>query len=332
MKHLIFFLLLMVLTGCSATLRTDPDLLVIDQGRLAAPNLEVRIPGLGPCTDGADRSLHLNAQQPVLVLVHGCLGSAGRFRALAEVFAYSGQQAVCFSYNDRDSLMVSSAGLVASIDALAGRMQNKEITVIGHSQGGLIARKALTKERPGALQRSDVDLRLVTISAPFSGIHAASHCGSLIGRILSFGLTVPICQAVSGDKWFEITYASPFIRQPGPLLPQVGEYLKIDTDERDSCRTVDADGRCTEGDFVFSLGEQRLPQVDGRAARATVEVKAGHVEIVGDHRVVPVKLVEVLQQHGVLKTVQPGQAAAFGQFLARLYGAPAGAAGLNDPH
>ncbi len=319
MKCLILVFLLSIITACTSIPRTDTELLFIDQSKLAAPDLTVTIPGLGLCTDSTNRTLHLNSQEPVIVMVHGCLGSAGRFRALAEVFAFSGQQAICFSYNDRDSLMVSSAQLVASLEALTSNMQSRDITLIGHSQGGLIARKAMARDRSPSLQGIDADLTLVTVSAPFAGINAARHCGSTLAKILSLGLTVPICKIASGDKWHEITASSEFILKPGVLLEQVGKHLKINTDESGSCRSTNAVGSCMEDDYVFSLEEQHHPPVDRDGAVANVDVKAGHVEIAGDHRVVPLKLIAVLQQHGVLNTTPPEKISAFEHLLTRLY-------------
>lgn len=319
LKCLILVFLLGITTACSAIPRTDSELLFIDQSKLATPNLTVTIPGLGLCTDSTNRVLHLNSQEPVIVLVHGCLGSAGRFRALAEVFAFSGQQAICFSYNDRDSLMVSSAQLIASLEALRSHMHRKDITLIGHSQGGLIARKALVEDRALPLQAIDADLTLVTVSAPFAGINAARHCGSTLAKILSLGLTVPICKIASGDKWQEITASSEFILQPGVLLEQVGKHLKINTDEFGSCRSTNAVGNCVEDDYVFSLEEQHHPPVDRGEVVANVDVKAGHVEIAGDQRVAPLKFIAVLQQHGVLKTTPSDKIADFERLLTRLY-------------
>ena len=312
-------LLLVGMLGCTAVTPSEPELRAIDQSRIPPPKLTLTVPGLGPCTDTVDRSLRLNPQQPVVVLVHGCLGSAGRFRALAEVFAFSGQQAVCFSYNDRDSLMVSSEQLIASLEDLTGHLESRKLTVIGHSQGGLIARKALVADRPKPLAR-DADVQLVTISAPFSGIAAASHCGSPLATFLSLGLTIPICQLASGAKWYEITGASAFIQEPGALVAQVREYLKINTDEADSCRRGKADGGCAEKDYVFSLEEQQLPEVEGGAAPQNLDVRAGHVEIVGDNRVAPLKLIAALQKDGILQTPRPERSAAFGRLLTRLYG------------
>ena len=320
MWRFIVILFLMLLLGCRAKLRTEPELLLIETDRLPPADLTLSIPGLGPCTDGSDRTIRLNSEQPVVVLVHGCLGSAGQLRSLAQVFAYSGQQSVCFSYNDRDSMMVSSAQLISALETLAGEMKNKEMTVIGHSQGGLVARKAFVAERPRALKSEELGLRLITISAPYAGIKAASHCASWPTRILTLGLTVPLCIMISGDKWYEITHASDFIRKPGYLLPQVAEHLKIDTDESGTCRVENAAGRCTKDDYVFSLPEQRNPVVDGEGTVTRLEVGAGHVEIVGDHTVAPVKLIAILQQHGILREPEPGQAAEFERFVARLYG------------
>lgn len=320
MKYVVAVLLLLLASGCAAKLRTDPELLRIESGKLPPPDLTLTIPGLGPCTDGSDRTIRLNSNEPVAVLVHGCLGSAGQLRSLAQVFAYSGQQAVCFSYNDRDSMMLSSAQLISSLETLAGHLKQKEMTVIGHSQGGLVARKALVAQRPAPLKTDDLGLRLITISAPYAGIRAASHCASWSARILTLGLTVPLCVMISGDKWYEITHASEFIRQPGLLLPQVAEHLKIDTDESGTCRVENPPGRCAKDDYVFSLPEQRHPVVDGERKVIGTEVGAGHVEIVGDHTVVPVKLIGILQRHGVLREPEPQQAADFQRFLVRLYG------------
>lgn len=307
-----------LMAGC-ASKPAIPPLLTMAPGNLPAANTVLNIPGLGPCTDNPDRSLHLSAQQPLTVLVHGCFASAGRFRGLAQVLAFHGQQTACFTYNDRDSLMHSSAQLISALEQAGQGMQNQHLTVIGHSQGALIARKALVADRPGAINSPALALRLVTISGPFDGIAAASHCGSPALRLLSLGLVNLTCNLVTGEKWSEITYSSDFIRHPGTLSRQVQDYLKIVTDERGSCRRLE-NGVCTEKDYVFSLAEQYNQLIDRDPITRNVEVKVGHVEIVGDNRVEPVKLIALLQQNGILNPTEPGSQAALQQLLAKLYG------------
>ena len=311
----------MVLTaGCATESPRDPELQAIDQGKLPAANISLDIPGLGPCTDNPDRTLHLNSRQSVNVLVHGCFGSSGRFRGLAQVLAFHGQQTACFTYNDRDSMMLSSAQLISALDQLAQKMDNRQVTVIGHSQGALIARKALVAGRPDAISNSDLKLRLVTVSGPFAGIAAANQCGNPVMRVLSFGLIGPLCKIATGDKWSEITYNSPFILKPGSLHPQVESYLKVVTDERGSCRRQREDGTCMESDEIFSLEEQGNAIVDRGRLVKIAEVKAGHVEIVGDERVAPVKLIAVLQQNGIINPTEPERTAQLRRLLATLYG------------
>ena len=70
------------------------------------------------------------------ILVHGCNGSAGRFRSLAQLYAFHGQQAACYSYDDRDSLVKSADNLVTVINKLSSIMKNKDISIVGHSMGG----------------------------------------------------------------------------------------------------------------------------------------------------------------------------------------------------
>jgi hypothetical protein len=79
--------LLVILAGCAATPAYMPETQPLEPGRLPTPDVAVNIPGLGPCTDAPDRSVPLNSRQPVTVLVHGCKGSAGRFRSLAQLLS-----------------------------------------------------------------------------------------------------------------------------------------------------------------------------------------------------------------------------------------------------
>jgi len=76
---------------------------------------------------------------------------------------------------------------------------------------------------------------------------------------------------------------------------------------------------CAESDYVFSLEEQHYQAVDGDAVVQSLDVKAGHVEIVGDQHVVPHKLIAILQQQGVLNIAPAERSAAFRRLLTRLY-------------
>jgi len=116
----------------------------------------------------------------------------------------------------------------------------------------------------------------------------------------------------------DITYSSSFIQEPGQLIPEVDSYLKIDTDEKGTCRR-EQDGRCLESDDVFSLSEQRNKAVETDAREHGVEVHAGHVEIVGDKRVAPLKLIAILQQQGILRPTAPDRRSAFNRMLSRVY-------------
>jgi hypothetical protein len=314
--------ILMVITwlaGCATPIPPDPLFASIDSKNLPIANYDAKIEGLTSCTTSPDSTIRLNSNEPVIVIAHGCYGSAALFRSLAQVFAFHGQQGVCFNYNDRDSLMKSSAELISSLNALSAKMDNPNLIVIGHSQGGLVARSALTKGRQDQLSVDNSRLQLITISAPYAGIFAANHCGSKTIRLLSLGLVVPICHAISGDKWYEITAPSPYIQQPGTLLERVSSHLKIVTDETGSCRARDENGTCIEDDFVFSVKEQYFGQVDNARGVDNVEIAAGHVEIVGDYNVVPIKLIELLQEKGVMRSTPPAKLSKLSELLAQIY-------------
>lgn len=290
----------------------------IDESRLPAADRQVLIPGLGPCSDRADRTLSIASDQPVTVLVHGCYGSAGRFRALSQVFAFHGQQTACFSYDYLDSLTESSDQLRRALNDLHGVLDEQPIQIVAHSQGGLIGRRALTRS---ALDGADAPptASLTTISTPFAGIAAASHCGSPTLHAVSLGITVGVCRLISGDKWWEITAASDFIQQPGQLRENISTHLKIVTDERGSCRQRNERGRCVEDDFVFSLEEQYYPPVDNHPRVTNRQVSVGHAAIVGDEDRAPQALIEILQSEGIMHRTEQDRKAALSHLLARLY-------------
>ena len=316
MRIVILAFSVLLLSACATRERPDPAYFDLAPGKLPSADISLHIPGLTSCTDNPDHSLHLKLGQPVYVLVHGCFGSSGQFRGLSQVLAFHGQQTVCFDYDGRARLTPMASALRRAIDLLSAQTRAPRITVIGHSQGALIARKSLT-DLVLAPPSHGTDLRLVTISGPFSGIAAAKTCGRTWLYPLSLGLLQLSCYAVTGAKWKDITGFSDFIREPGALVPQVSQYLKIDTDERSACRR-DEGGHCMEH-MVFSLSEQRnaLVETDHRARR--VEVIAGHTEIVGDKRVEPTKLIEILQEQGAIPPTAPARLAAFHELLEHIY-------------
>lgn len=273
-----------------------------NESRLPNADVTVEISSLSNCTHPEQTQLALNTSEPVIVIVHGCFSSAGRFRSLADVFAFHGQQTICFNYDDRDSLEVSSAQLITAVEELASVMQNPDVTVIGHSQGGLVARRAFVEDRADAFAADNVNIQLTTISAPFGGIQSSAHCGSTGFTWLTLGLSKPICQLVTGKKYREIPPNSDFINQPGTLLPILSSHLKVTTDELGSCRKYNQSGKCTDDDFVFSLPEQTQTALNNDAGLQDILVKAGHVEIVGDGNSTPTKLISILQRNGVLRT------------------------------
>lgn len=280
----------------------------------------IEITNLSTCDD-ANETIKIDPHQPLTVLVHGCnFPGAIEFRALAQVFEFHGQQTICFNYNDRKSMEDSSAELITALNKITEQMTSKEVTILGHSQGGLVSRRAFIKNRKDGLKvNPSINLQLLTISSPFAGIQQSSDCGKNYLHFATLGITVGVCWAITGEKWTEVHPGSDFIEHPGTLNKNVRHYLKIVTDERNTCYRRNDNGECIEDDFVFSLEEQYYPKIDNDRRIENIEVKAGHVEIVGDKDVAPRKLIAVLQANRILKQTLPKQQAAFEILLSRLY-------------
>ncbi|ACA88214.1 lipase family alpha/beta hydrolase [Shewanella woodyi] len=319
--HMLIAIYLLV-GACAPNKTKFSDLPLSNINRLPNPDVTTRISSLSNCTSKDSDQLNLNSQEPVTVIVHGCFASAGMFRKLADVYAFHGQQTVCFNYDDRERLTSGAAALAKALKELSSVLQQPKIVVIGHSQGGLIARRALIDEPSDSTAVGDIEIDLVTISTPFGGIEAADHCGSTTLAWLSLGLTKPICQLITGRKYRDITANSDFISRPGNLQSSVNRHFKIITDEANTCRVHNNQGTCIEDDFVFSLDEQNQRVVDSQAVTTSQVVKAGHVEIVGDLETVPIKLIGLLQQQGLLRSTPPQSQGELTRLLEDIYISP----------
>ncbi|MGH1341909.1 MAG: esterase/lipase family protein [Nannocystales bacterium] len=275
-----------------------------------------RIDGLTPCTVTSAQPGRLDPDAPLTLLVHGCNDSAGRFTTLADVFEAHGQQAICFTYESRDTIETAAQRLRGALAQLEQRLPEQPITVLGHSQGGLVARHALTATV--AEPNLTAEYKLGTISSPFAGIDAARHCSIEWLYVLSLGITPAICRGIAGKNWPEIHRDADLVTEPGQLSTSVASYLQIRTDERGTCRRLDAKGRCAEDDFVFSLDEQRNPKATGPGFRA-LEVQAGHVQIVGFEGEAPTQLIALLQAEGVMNPTPVEQQDGLARLLTRLY-------------
>ena len=299
--------------GCSAIIHQSIRIELRDGS-------ELQIEGVDDCDDFADPAVALDPTKPLVLLVHGCKASSGRFRHLAEIFEAHGQQTLCFNYHYRRSIGSSSEGLASSIKVLTDRLEQPELKLVGHSQGGLVARRALAALRwqEDRLPKP-LTLRLVTVSSPFNGIESSAHCGIAAFHILSLGITTAICQGIAGSIWSEIHPRSDFVTDPGELLDAVSDHLMVVTNERGSCRRRSADGRCLVDDFVFSVEEQRNERLTKDPRVTDLEVQEGHAAMVGDDDRPPVQLKAILQEHGIMNRTPADREVEVQALLSRLY-------------
>lgn len=285
----------------------------------SGPDIEVR--GLSACTPATHGPLELDPKRPLVVLVHGCNFSDNGFASLAEVFEAHDQQTLCFKYDDRDAIRKAAGDLIESLKALEAFAPGQKITVIGHSQGGLVSRRAFADVQDASFA-STFDYQLVTVSAPFSGIRASEHCGLPWLHVASLGLTVLVCQIIAGNKWPEIFPGSHFMSEPGALARGVQVHVRIATDEREACGVRASNGKCVEPDEIFALEEQLNAELDGDPRVEKAQIRAGHSEIIGYWGGPPTKLLAILQEKNILAQTPPERREQIASVLRKLYGPP----------
>jgi len=253
--------------ACGGAARTDT---------LRSPLEVSSLDGLGSCD--ASEGLTLERGQPLTVLVHGNHSAVDAFASLATALEAEGEQVACYRWREGGRLTYAATDLRAALEAL-DTLELPRIRVLGHSLGGLAARRSLTVEEGPALA---TPMALVTIATPFAGVSSARTCGLVWARVLSLGAVGSICRRLArGAKWRDIHPSASLIRAPGELGPWVVRHLHLVTEEEGHCRRRAPDGRCAKFDRVFDVDEQATEWVsDPRIERRVVD--AGHGAVVMD--------------------------------------------------
>lgn len=257
--------------------------------------LALRDEALVSCAEATSVPLSLRPHEPLTVLVHGCKSSPARLANLKEQLSQEGQQVACYRYDYRDTIRTTGLRLRAALRRAEQQLAPSEIVVIGHSQGGLVARAAFHGRQP-ALHGS---YRLVSIAAPFGGIAAARGCGSRALHAASFGITVAVCRGIAGKVWRELHPRAETILHPAPLDAVVSDHLMVTTDERGTFRVApDGPPAARMDDYTFSLDEQHNARIERDPRVSTVALAVGHVTVIGESGRVPETLLDVLRAGG----------------------------------
>jgi len=213
--------------------------------------------------------------------VHGCKARPGGFCRWRSCML-SRQQAVCFSYDDRASLVRVSGELIAALDGLAGHMHNRQLTVMGHSMGGLVSERHWS-----ATARA---WNAPTWNCGYSPSRRRSPASALPRPAATAGAMAEPGVVPASARWYRRQLVRDHLGLDSSAARAAAAHgtaiLKIVTDERGHLPALDANGAVSRAIMSSALGEQYQPVVTARRL-TNVEVDAGHVEIVGDRNIVP---------------------------------------------
>ena len=171
-----------------------------------------------------------------------------------------------FRYDYRERMDRSADTLVRALRALRAEYSLQRLMVVGHSQGGLVARKAMTVGRELTLA-GDVPIDLWTIASQFAG-YGSANMTYLLPKANIFGVKASHRDLRSWSR---------FIRHPGALGANV-RHVKVETRERGKQRLEN--GRLVD-DCSAPRQERTEIDTDPRLAH-WVALDLGHVGVLRD--------------------------------------------------
>jgi alpha-beta hydrolase superfamily lysophospholipase len=114
-----------------------------------------------------------DATRPVVVLVHGWDPEPGQMDPLGVELGRRGYSVVRWHWDWRANMEQCAEAFARGMQQLVAEQRLPALRIFTHSQGSLIARRALTTERSVTLAGS-VPIRLVSLAAPFGGFLSAN--------------------------------------------------------------------------------------------------------------------------------------------------------------
>lgn len=130
-------------------------------------------------------------------------------------------------YANTDGVGYKAAELAATIRQVCQYTGAKQVRIVAHSAGGLVARVYLQNALPGVPYRGDVD-RLITIGTPHLGSALATHWGDFLGtRATSIKPEAPLIRDLNEtfDLPGDVRFASIVIRALAADSRDEGEEL-----------------------------------------------------------------------------------------------------------
>lgn len=218
-----------------------------------------------------------DATRPVVVLVHGWDPEPGQMDPLGVELGRRGYSVVRWHWDWLANMEKSAEAFARGMQQLIAEQRLPELRIFTHSQGSLIARRALTTERAVTLAGS-VPIRLISLAAPFGGFLSANGTYTMPWNI--FGIKESHRQLRSWSR---------FIRRPGTLGSNAS-HVKIDTNEPGKTRINNG---VVEDDSRLKPRNERQKVVDAAVLRR-YELQLGHAGPLRDDGRLRPELVAIL--------------------------------------
>lgn len=164
MLHLFLFLIslnALVYADSGKFVHVPLDLSAFNEDKYLGPKKEARLVALG------DKDHPFDPSKLPLILVHGIRGNPSDLQAIIQRMKNTHYQIYILAYADfKRRTSLNGADLYAELK----KLNREKFTIVAHSMGGLVARKALSD----MICHADIEnkqIRLFTIDTPWHGFH-----------------------------------------------------------------------------------------------------------------------------------------------------------------
>lgn len=164
-KLLTYFFTLLLSLSVNAVTTIDFDVTKIDEDKFLGPHKEARLLAL------SDAEHPFNEENPPLILVHGIKSNPSDLMPLIEKLKNQSFQLYVLAYDDFKTRTAKNGTFLSQEISKLGK---RTVTLVAHSMGGLISRKAIADFVENRTIAEYETIRLFTIDTPWHGFEGPS--------------------------------------------------------------------------------------------------------------------------------------------------------------
>ena len=224
------------------------------------------------------------SEKKIAILIHGAASESDYLLPLGIILKDRGYEPIQYRYNTDERASDLNLSLKLNLNALIWKINPDEVLIIGHSLGGILARKTLEEIT------LTPKITFISISSPFKGMKILSS----LKNPLIYQITSLVIKDLK-KSFIDMAAKSEFLNSYKGIPSHI-KHHQIITDEEGEIRIVHINGKTIDKNDNLVAIEEQTSDLIGPYLQDKHQIKNGHVSVVNSAGKVSANLAQLLDE------------------------------------